>query len=144
MVLRKSFDLLFVLGIPIGLGLFVLANPLVLLLYGNDFVPSGPILAVLGLALVLTYQNILIGQFLISIDKQSVWTLLLAAAALTTVLLDWFLVPWCQANWGNGGVAHRAGTSGTSSTRRQQQLHSHDRCSRADRNPPAEEYHDRR
>lgn len=114
-VFRKSFDLLFVLGIPIGLGLCVLANPLVLLLYGSAFAPSGPILAVLGLVLILTYQNILIGQFLISLDRQNVWTLVLAVAAIATVLLDWFLLPWCQANLGNGGIGAAIGSLTTES-----------------------------
>ncbi|MCA9970192.1 MAG: flippase, partial [Anaerolineales bacterium] len=53
----KSFDLLLLLSVPIGLGLLVVAGPAVVLLFGAEFAPSGPVLAVFGIVLILTYQN---------------------------------------------------------------------------------------
>jgi hypothetical protein len=38
------------------------------------------------------------------------WTPILAARGLTTVLLVWFLLPWCQANLGNGAVGAAIGS----------------------------------
>ena len=103
-LVRRSFDLLVILSIPIGLGLFALAPQLVVLLFGPEFAPSGPILSVLGLVLIVTYLNMLIGQFLISMDRQNRWTVVMAVATVATIPLDLVLIPWCQATFGNGGI----------------------------------------
>ncbi len=103
-LMRKSFDLLLIVAVPIGLGLFVIADPLVIILFGAEFAPSGTLLALLGLVLIATYQNILIGQFLISTDRQNSWTLVMAIATLATIPLDLMFVPWCQANFQNGAI----------------------------------------
>lgn len=104
LLMRKSFDLLLVLSIPIGLGVLVVADPLVVLLFGPEFAGSGPILALLGIVLILTYQNMLIGQFLISIDRQNVWTLVMAVATVATIPIDLLAIPWCLAQFGNGAI----------------------------------------
>jgi O-antigen/teichoic acid export membrane protein len=103
-IMSKSFDLLLMLSVPIGLGVIVVARPLVILLFGAEFANSGPILAVMGVVLTLTYQNMLLGQFVISTDRQNKWTVIMAIAAISTVPLDLVLVPWCQAQFGNGAI----------------------------------------
>jgi O-antigen/teichoic acid export membrane protein len=103
-LMSKSWDLLMLLAIPIGLGLVVVANPLVVLLFGPDFAGSGPILALMGIVLILTYQNILLGQFLVATDRQNPWTVVMAVTTLITVPLDFLFVPWCQRQFGNGGL----------------------------------------
>lgn len=103
-LIGKSFDTLLLLSVPIGFGLMVIANPLVLLIFGPEFANSGPILAVLGIVLILTYQNILIGRFLISMDRQNAWTVVMAVAMIATIPLDMLLIPWCQATFGNGAL----------------------------------------
>ena len=103
-LISKSFDSLLLLSVPIGFGLMVIANPLVRLIFGEEFANSGPILAVFGLVVILTYQNILIGRFLISMDRQNAWTWVMAVATVATVPLDMVLIPWCQTTFGNGGL----------------------------------------
>ena len=100
----KSFDSMLLLGVPIGVGLVMVANPLVVLIYGAEFTKSGPILAVFGIVLILTYQNILLGRFLISIDKQRAWTIVMAVATIATIPLDYLLIPWCEARFANGAL----------------------------------------
>jgi O-antigen/teichoic acid export membrane protein len=102
--MRKSFHLLLVLGVPIGLGVVVIADSLVLLLFGDGFAKSGPVLAVMGLAMIFTYQNILLGNFLISTDRQYGLTVLIGLAMLATIPLDIVLVPWCQKTLDNGAL----------------------------------------
>lgn len=103
-LISKSFDTLLLLSVPIGFGLMVIANPLVLLIFGPEFANSGPILTVLGIVLILTYQNILIGRFLISMDRQNAWTIVMAVATIATIPLDMLLIPWCQTTFGNGAL----------------------------------------
>lgn len=101
---RRTFDMLVVLSIPIGLGVLVVADPLVVLLFGQQFVNSGPILALMGIVLILTYLNMLMGQFLISMDRQNSWTVVMAMAAVATLPLDLWLIPLCDRLYGNGGI----------------------------------------
>ncbi len=103
-LISKSFDTLFLLSIPIGLGITIIANPLVVLIFGAEFANSGPILAVFGIVIVLTYQNILIGRFLISMDRQNAWTIVMAVATLATIALDFVLIPWFQTLFNNGAI----------------------------------------
>lgn len=100
----KSFDLLLILSVPLGLGLVAMATPLTLLLFGDLFAPSGPTLAIFGIVLIFTYQNMLIGQFLISVDRQNRWTAVMVAATVATIPLDLLLIPWCAAQFGNGAL----------------------------------------
>lgn len=103
-LISKSFDTLFLLSVPLGFGMTIIANPLVALIFGPEFANSGPILAVLGIVLILTYQNILIGHFLISMDRQNAWTIVMALATFATIPLDLVLIPWCEAHFANGGL----------------------------------------
>ncbi len=103
-LVRRSFDIMLMISIPIGIGLAIIADPLVVLLFGQEFAPSGPILSVLGIALVFTYLNTLLGQLLISIDRQNIWTIVMVASTVLTVLLDVAFVPFCAHMFGNGAI----------------------------------------
>jgi len=103
-LMAKSFDGLLLLGVPIGLGLTVVAGPVVRLLFGPAFTNSGPILAVLGVSLIFMYQNVLLGQFLISVDRQNQWTTVMAVATMLLVLLDLLLIPLAERWWANGAI----------------------------------------
>ncbi len=103
-LMSKTFDLMLMLGVPIGFGVLVIANNFVVLLFGPEFAPSGPILAIMGIVLILTYQNILLGQFLISTDRQNRWTRVMAIATIATIPLDLILIPWCQQRFNNGAL----------------------------------------
>lgn len=103
-LIGKSFDLMMLMCVPIGLGLATVAQPFVVLLYGPDFAKSGPILSIMGIVLIMTYLNILLGYLLISTDRQNAWTVVMAVATLATIPLDLLLVPWCERMFGNGAM----------------------------------------
>lgn len=103
-LLAKNFDSMLLIGVPMGLGLFLVGNQIVLLLYGAEFEKSGPVLSAFGLVLILTYLNMLVGQFLIAIDRQKPWALVMAVALVLTVPLDYLLIPWTHTEFGNGAL----------------------------------------
>jgi O-antigen/teichoic acid export membrane protein len=103
-LMRKSFDMLLLISVPMGLGLFVLGTPIVVLLYGDDFKNSGTVLSVMGIVLIFTYLNMLVGKFLISMDLQNKFTVVMAIAMIVSIPLDLILVPWCQQIFGNGAI----------------------------------------
>lgn len=103
-VSRLSFDLLLLAAVPIGFGLVAISDSLIALVFGSDFAESAPILKVFGLVLILTYQNILLGSFLISTDRQKPWTRVIIIATVVSIPLDLVLVPWCQSTFNNGAI----------------------------------------
>jgi O-antigen/teichoic acid export membrane protein len=103
-VARRGLDLMFLLSVPIGLGTFMIAQPLVVLLYGAEFRPSGEVLAVLGIVLIFTYLNTFLGQLLISSDRTGRWNVVMLCSMLLTIPLDFILVPWTRDVLGNGAL----------------------------------------
>lgn len=103
-MMSRSFSLMALMSVPIGMGLVVIAQPLVLLLYGEDFAKSGLILAMFGVMIMLTYQTTLIGRFLISADRQNAWTRIMMVATVATVPLDLVLIPFSEQFLDNGAV----------------------------------------
>lgn len=101
---QKSLDLLILVSVPIGLGMMAIANPLVVLLFGPAFTNSGPVLAVRGILLILTYVNMLLGLLLISIDRQKPWAAVILACTFATIPLDLILIPWTENTFANGAL----------------------------------------
>lgn len=104
LLVRKSFDLMVLMSIPIGLGLVVVADTLVVLLFGPEFAPAGPILSIMGVMLIFIYMNTLMGKFLVSTDRQHQWTLVMIVATLVSIGLDFLFIPLCQQRFNNGAI----------------------------------------
>ncbi|MEM7799394.1 MAG: oligosaccharide flippase family protein, partial [Chloroflexota bacterium] len=102
--IRKSFSLLFLFSVPIGFGVASISSQVVTLLWGPEYANSGLILMVYGIVIVFTYQTTLLGQFLVSVDRQNQWTWVMAIATLATFGLDLVLVPLCFHYFGVAGV----------------------------------------
>jgi len=100
----KSFNLMFLAAVPIGFGIMVVSHDLVPLLFGEAFRPAGTVLMLLGVVLIFTYLNTLLGQIFVSIDRTNTWTAVMIVAALITIPLDIVLVPWSQQVFNNGAI----------------------------------------
>ncbi len=103
-MMRQSFNWMLILSVPIGLGILAVSTKLIDFIYAGQFAPSAPVLAVFGVVLILTYQNMLIGQFLIAMEKQARWATVIFVATVATFLLDLILIPWCRGQFGNGAI----------------------------------------
>jgi O-antigen/teichoic acid export membrane protein len=103
-IAQRSFDLMFLMSVPVGLGLVVVGQPLVSLLYGPEFTPSGGILMMLGVVLIFTYLNTILGQFLISTDRTGQWNIVMIAAIVITLPIDFVMIPWTARVFGNGAL----------------------------------------
>ena len=103
-LLRRSFNFLLLLAVPIGFGTIAVATPVSLQLFGREFLQTGPVLAVMGVVLMLTYLTILLGRYAIAIDRQHFWVRLMVGATVATVALDVVFVPWTHDAFGNGAI----------------------------------------
>lgn len=103
-LVERTFSLLAILGVPIGLGTILVAPDFAPLLLGDDFRESGTVLAVLGAVVVLTFGTILFGSIALATDRGRMWAAVMFFAALMTVPLDLVLVPWANDRYGNGAI----------------------------------------
>lgn len=92
-------------GVPLGLGLSVVAHPLVSFLYGAEFLPSADNLMLMGIVLVFGYCTILFGQVAFATGRTRLWNSLMFAGIACSVPLDIVLVPFFDERRGNGSIA---------------------------------------
>jgi Na+-driven multidrug efflux pump len=53
---------------------------------------------------LLVYFSMPLSSILMSSGKQRPWVVLQLACVAVSVLIDPWLIPWCQSNFGNGGL----------------------------------------
>ena len=67
---QQSFDAILMLGLPIVVGLFILAKPIMVFVAGNDFLASTKPLQILSIAVFGLYFGAIFGHVAVAIDKQ--------------------------------------------------------------------------
>jgi O-antigen/teichoic acid export membrane protein len=103
-IIRRAFSMLFLAGVAIGFGTFVVAEPVSVLLYGEDFRESGDVLGVLGLTLPLLFGTMMLGMVAMATEKQAFWNKLMTVAVVMSIALDLVLVPWTRDVAHNGAL----------------------------------------
>jgi len=69
-VLQKSLDVMFILAVPLIVGAELVAEPLIILVAGQNFAASGGILKILILAVGFIFIGCLLAHAVIALDKQ--------------------------------------------------------------------------
>lgn len=103
-VVSRAITSLLLFSVPIGLGTIAVGPAVASLIFGPQFVGAGPVLAVLGVVIIITSETILIGRYAIAVGHQRFWNLLMVAGIMATIPLDLMLVPWTNDRYGNGAI----------------------------------------
>ena len=103
-IARRSLNFVLLFSVPMGLGIVIVAHTLLMLIVGEEFLNSGPVLAGFGIVAIFTSINIFLGQLLIAINRQNRLSILFVIAIVLTLPIDLFLIPWTQNVWGNGAL----------------------------------------
>ncbi len=82
-----------IVGLPIGIGVTLMAHPVIRLLYGAAYQPSADVLQVAIWSSVLLFFSIGMKTMLEATHRQLRWTFALAAGALASVALNLLLIP---------------------------------------------------
>ena len=90
---EKSFKYLLMSILPIALGTALLSERIILFIYGENFLPSAPLLQILIWAEVFIFLSLLLGFLLNAIDKQHVYAKITGSVLGLAVLLDIILIP---------------------------------------------------
>jgi O-antigen/teichoic acid export membrane protein len=90
----KGLDIILILGMPISVGLFTLAGPIIHLIYREpEFENAVPALQWLAIGLVLLYVNSILGVTLVSLNEERKLTLLAGLALVFNLALNLIFIP---------------------------------------------------
>ncbi|MEK7160987.1 MAG: flippase, partial [Patescibacteria group bacterium] len=90
---EKAWRYLFTIVFPISFGLFVLAKPVILKLYGETYSPSIVVLQILLISLIFGYLSFITGSVLNATNQQKIQTSLFALALTINVVMNLSLMP---------------------------------------------------
>lgn len=90
---EKSFKFLLGIGLPISIGIFLLADKFIILFFGPNFLNSVDALRILCWDVLLKFLYICIWVVLISIDKQKQLMICAGFGAFINILLNFILIP---------------------------------------------------
>lgn len=91
--MQKGFDALSIMGVPLLFGAQPLARSIVLLLAGDQFIESVPLLQILMISVLIMYIGALFGHAIISIQEQKTMIKYYIGIALLMLTLYFILIP---------------------------------------------------
>ena len=90
---EKSFKFLMTIGLPITVGIFLLADKFIILFYGQNFLNSVDALRILSWDILLKFLYICLWFVLISVNKQKSLVVCAGGGAFLNIMLNLFLIP---------------------------------------------------
>ena len=90
---KKSFKYLYIIGLPISAGIFLLADRIILYIYGKEYLSSAIALQIISFSLFIKFLNFLMGFALSSINRQGRRSFGQGIAAVLNVALNLALIP---------------------------------------------------
>ncbi|MFA6098460.1 MAG: flippase [Patescibacteria group bacterium] len=95
---EKAMHYLMVLSLPISIGIFVLADKIILTMYGDVYETSIQPLRILIMGLIVVFLNFPVGAFLNACNKQVVNTINMAIIVVINVIINIILIPKYSLN----------------------------------------------
>lgn len=92
-IFERAFKYLLILGLPMAVGITILADKFILLIYGPDFQNSIIALRILSWDILLVFLYGCISFLLVSIDRQRQMALIAGCTAIINIILNLILIP---------------------------------------------------
>jgi O-antigen/teichoic acid export membrane protein len=92
-IFERAFKYLFILGLPMAVGITLLADKIIFLIYGPNFQNSVIALQILSWDVILVFLLGCISFLLVSIERQHQMALLAGCTALINIILNVLLIP---------------------------------------------------
>lgn len=103
LAIEKLYKLLILISIPLGIGTTILAEKIIVYIYGIEYTPSIIVLKILIWASVLSFVNSIPATVLNSIDKQRNVMIFMGSGAILNILLNYLLIP--KMSFEGAGIA---------------------------------------
>jgi O-antigen/teichoic acid export membrane protein len=95
---KKSFKFLAIIAIPIGIGTTILAERIIVFLYGAQYLPSVAALQILIWASVLSFINYPPSTYFTSTNRQTTLMIFTFIGAILNIALNFILIPLFSYN----------------------------------------------
>lgn len=92
-LLEKSMKYLYLLGLPIAIGLFLLADKIIFFCYLGKYPSSIPVLQALSMGMFIIFLNAVPSSFLMASNMQKVSVYFSAVAAAINIILNIIFIP---------------------------------------------------
>ena len=79
---RAPVELVLVIGVPLAVGVALVADPLIHVVYGPGFAQAVPVMMILAICIPLIYLNIILASVLLAAKRQIVWTVVMAGGVV--------------------------------------------------------------
>jgi len=89
----KSLKFITIIAIPIGIGITILSNEIIMFIFGNEYAPSVPALKIIIWASVFSFINFTPATLLNSTNKHKVLMIFTFVGAILNITLNFFLIP---------------------------------------------------
>lgn len=93
MVYQRSFKYLFCMGLPIAVGATILAERIILPIYGPEYINAAGSLQILIWAIAFIFVNGLLGNMLIATNQQKLLAYIVGGGAGLNIVLNMLLIP---------------------------------------------------
>lgn len=93
LIYKKSFKYLYIIGLPISIGSYVLADRIIVFFYGKEYISSIIVLQVVSLYIFIKFLNFLYGYVLSSINQQNKRMLSQGSTAVFNIAANFVLIP---------------------------------------------------
>ena len=102
----QSIRLMIILGIPTATLIYIFAEPIIHFFMGLEgYGPSIIILQIFALSIPIIYIDIILGSALMgAANRQRAWAFIGLFAIFINVSVNYFLIPYTQQVWLNGGI----------------------------------------
>ena len=102
-IFKTTFDIIISMAIPLTVGAYFLAEKIIILIVGKDFIASAPILKIIVLASSIVFIGTFYGHIIVAINKQKQMVWGYAVTAIIGLLIYLTLIPkfsYYGAAWG--------------------------------------------
>lgn len=105
MTLQKGAVFMLLAAIPVTILVIQFARPITSVVYGlKEFSPTVEVLQFLSVGVLFLYLDLMLGTTLLASDKQRSLSILAFCAIPVNIGLNWYLIPYAQVTYGNGGI----------------------------------------
>lgn len=92
-IFEYALKYLLILAFPIAVGIFILADDIIINIFSIEYINSIPALKILIFATVFIFMNFLLGAFLNACDRQKTQTVLVGVVMILNIILNFLFIP---------------------------------------------------
>ena len=103
-ITRSCLHLLWLVCVPIGLGTVVMADRITAILLGDEFAKTGPVLASMGVVMIVMVPAIVTFQYGVVLGRQSRFAYIVVIAFVVSLPLHFTIDPWTRDRYGSAAL----------------------------------------